>query len=99
MERLPIAVALVALALIGAGAVAQDAAPAPPPPGPGLTLINERCGFCHPVGQVFQLRRTPDAWAATVQQMAARGAELSPEEIGVITDYLAKNYAPPPAAK
>ncbi|MGK6319495.1 c-type cytochrome [Sphingomonas sp. DT-204] len=89
------------LPLIGARALSQQA-PAPaaaavPPPGPGLDLINERCGFCHSTGQVFQKRRTEAEWAATVQGMADRGAEVSPEEIKVITAYLAKNYAAAPA--
>lgn len=101
MRKLAIAVSLFAVPLIGAGAFAEDAAapaaasatPAAPPPGPGLDLINERCGFCHTIGQVFQKRRTPADWSATVQGMADRGAEVSPEEIKTITDYLAKNYA------
>ncbi|PZU59145.1 MAG: hypothetical protein DI547_07925 [Sphingobium sp.] len=95
------------LPLIGAGALAQQAAPAAgvattaaapgvPPPGPGLDLINERCGFCHTIGQVFQTRRSEADWAVTVQGMADRGAEVSPDEIRVITAYLAKNYAAPP---
>lgn len=90
------------LPVIGARALPQQA-PAPaaaaavPPPGPGLDLINERCGFCHSTAQVFQKRRTEAEWAATVQGMADRGAEVSPEEIKVITAYLVKNYAAVPA--
>ncbi|WP_373933365.1 hypothetical protein [Sphingobium sp. sgz301304] len=92
-----------ALPLGAAGAWAQQA-PAPtaaavtPPPGPGLDLINERCGFCHTTAQVFQTRRSETDWAATVQGMADRGAEVSPDEIKTITAYLAAHYAAGPGA-
>jgi hypothetical protein len=89
-----------ALGLAGARVLAADApaAPAAPPPGKGLDLINERCGFCHSTAQVFASRKTQPDWAATVQAMADRGAEVSPDEQKVIVDYLSKNYAAPPGA-
>jgi len=92
--------ALVPLAALGARALAADppAAAASPPPGPGLDLINQRCIFCHNTAQIFSQRKTPEAWAATIEQMANRGAEVSPEEIKVMADYLAKNYGAPAAA-
>ncbi|UIJ44163.1 hypothetical protein LZK98_13895 [Sphingomonas cannabina] len=103
MRTVGLIVMALTLPVIGARALSQQA-PAPaaaaaatPPPGPGLDLINERCGFCHSTAQVFQKRRTEAEWAATVQGMADRGAEVSPEEIKVITTYLAKNYAAAPA--
>lgn len=77
--------ALPALAL-QAGAPSTAA----PPPGPGLDLINQRCITCHPVSMIFSQHKTPDDWAATVQTMADRGAEVSPEETQVIAQYLAK---------
>jgi cytochrome c5 len=108
MSKPAIAVAMVALSLIAMRALAADppatsATPAAPPPGPGLDLINQRCGFCHSTAQVFTQHKSADAWAATVQAMADRGAEVSPDEMKVIVDYLSKNYpaapgAAPPAA-
>jgi mono/diheme cytochrome c family protein len=94
-----------ALALFCAGVArgAQTASPPPPPvatlpPGPALDLINERCSTCHTVGMISSKHKTADAWAATVQQMADRGAEISPEEMAVIVEYLAKNLPSAPAA-
>jgi hypothetical protein len=81
------------LGLLGARALAD--APPPPPPGPGLDLINQRCIFCHNTVQIFSQHKTPEAWSATVEQMANRGAEVSPEEMKTIVDYLAKNYGTP----
>jgi mono/diheme cytochrome c family protein len=97
VKRPVVFLAMGALSLIAAHAMAADPAP---PPGPGLDLINERCGFCHTTGQVFVQRKSATGWAATVQSMADRGAELSPEEAKTITDYLAAHYgAPAPAAQ
>src|SRR5205823_14992217 len=86
-----------------APSAAPASATAAPPAGAGLNLINERCGFCHSTAQIFSARKTPAEWAATVQSMADRGAEISPDEQQVIVAYLAKNFAsgssstPPPA--
>ena len=100
MRNFILAAAILAPVLaFGARAFAADT-PAPPP-GAGFDLINQRCVFCHNTVQIFSQRKTPEAWAATVEQMANRGAELSPEEMKTIEDYLAKNYgapAQPPAA-
>jgi hypothetical protein len=72
----------------------MGAVDAEPPPGAGLDLINERCVSCHPATQIFSApRKTPLEWSQTVKRMAARGAELSPEEAKTISDYLAENFA------
>jgi len=91
--------AVTSLAALGARAFAADSpATAGPPPGPGLDLINQRCIFCHNTAQIFSEHKSPEAWSATVEQMANRGAEVSPEEMKTIVDYLAKNYGAPAAA-
>lgn len=86
-------VILAPVIVFGARAFAADTPP--PPPGAGLDLINQRCVFCHNTVQIFSQHKTPEAWTATVEQMANRGAELSPEEMKTIEDYLAKNYGAP----
>lgn len=81
--------------------------PAPPqpaamPPGAGLDLINDRCGFCHSTGQVFEARKAPVDWSTTVQAMVDRGAELTPDEQKTVVGYLSANFAtgtPAPPAK
>lgn len=85
---------IAAAASIGASAVAQQKqSAATPPAGAGLDLINERCGSCHNTGQVFSVRQSASDWAATVQKMTDRGAELDPDEQKVVVDYLAANFA------
>jgi cytochrome c5 len=100
MSKFAASAAILALSLIGAHAFAQtqpQVQPAAPPPGPGFDLINQRCGFCHSTAQVFAQHKSGQEWAATVQAMADRGAEVSPDEVKVIADYLAKNYPAAPA--
>jgi hypothetical protein len=88
-------VAFIAAALPAARAAQAPTSPPPaPPPGPGLVLVNERCGFCHATTQATGVRKTRANWEAVVQSMVDRGAELTPEEQAVVTDYLATNNAP-----
>lgn len=68
-----------------------------PPPGPALVVIKERCSTCHTTASVFNQRRSADDWAATVQLMVDRGADLSPDDVSMVTDYLAANFGPEPA--
>ena len=91
LSKRAIVIAGVLASTVGA-AFAQS--PGTPPPGPGLALINERCAACHPVTQVYQARKSRADWTTTVQAMIDRGADLSPEEQGVVVDYLATNFAP-----
>ena len=73
---------------------AQQSAPADMPPGPGLELIQRSCVGCHDIYVVIQKRKTPAEWADTLGLMADRGAEVTPDEMKVIEDYLAHNFAP-----
>jgi len=94
MRAILLTAALLPLVALGARALAADAPPSPPP-GAGLDLINQRCAFCHNSAQIFSQHKSAAAWAATVDQMANRGAEVSPEEMKTIVDYLSKNYGAP----
>ena len=90
------------------GLEAQSAPPAPaapaaasatptPPPGPALNVINERCSACHSTATVFGQRRSGDDWAATVQLMVDRGADLTPDDMSMVVGYLTANFGPEPA--
>jgi hypothetical protein len=99
--------AFAVVATCGLEAQTAPAAPPPaaatpaPPPGPGLAIINAKCSVCHTTASVFSQHRTPDDWAATVQLMVDRGADLSPDETNVVIGYLAENFPAEtkPAAK
>jgi mono/diheme cytochrome c family protein len=67
-------------------------APAEPPAGPGLELIQRSCISCHDIYMITSKRKTPEQWAEVMDLMAARGAEVTPEEMQIIEEYLAKNF-------
>ena len=90
MGRLITLAAAIASLLCAAPALAQTQPPAKLPPGPGLVLVNSYCVSCHPVSMITTQRKKAADWASTVQKMADRGSEASPEELNVIIDYLAK---------
>lgn len=88
------------LVLLG-GRVLAQVADAPPPAGPGLSTIQERCAACHSTTTVFGQRRSPEDWAATVQVMVDRGAELSADDQSAVVGYLSEHYGinPTPPAR
>ncbi|MFL6547763.1 MAG: hypothetical protein ACJ8OJ_03665 [Povalibacter sp.] len=87
-----------ALTLFAVGAAAplfaQQAASGPtPPPGPGLEIIQRSCINCHDINMIISQRKTPDDWADTIGRMADRGAEVTPEEMELIQQYLSEHFA------
>lgn len=63
------------------------------PPGPGLELIQRSCIGCHDIYVITSRRKTPEQWATTVGLMADRGAEVTPDEMQVIEEYLSQNFS------
>jgi len=73
--------------------LAASTAVRPLPPGKGKNIVQRACSHCHALKVVTSKRATRDQWAALVDQMVSRGAELDDDEIDVVVDYLAKNFA------
>lgn len=65
----------------------------PLPPGKGRAIVQRRCSHCHALKVVTSKRATKDQWSALIDQMVSRGADLDDDEIDVVVDYLAKNFA------
>ena len=82
-----------AIALAGVG-VAQDVQL---PEGQGKDKLMAACTACHGLDQVTSQRRPSAQWASTVDQMIARGAQVTDEDYPVVVEYLSKNFAPPAA--
>lgn len=68
------------------------------PDGPERELVAARCVVCHDISVITTQRHNADDWRNTVQRMAAQGAQVSPEEIDQIIDYLSTylGLTPPP---
>jgi competence ComEA-like helix-hairpin-helix protein len=64
------------------------------PEAKGKDLYERICGSCHGTDVVFKTRTTKEKWKVTVDEMAARGAEGTDEQLDTIIDYLAKCFGP-----
>jgi hypothetical protein len=73
--------------------LAQQPAAADFPPGPGLELIERACISCHDIYMITSKRKTPDEWLMTLDVMATRGAEVTPDEMQIIGDYLTQHFS------
>ncbi len=63
-------------------------------PGTGAGLANGQCLVCHSVDYVTMQPASPRAfWAAEVKKMREKyGAQIPPDQLEALTDYLAQNY-------
>jgi hypothetical protein len=91
-------VALAVTMALAITALAQTKRPDPSiaklPPGAGRDAVIEFCaGACHPVDRIVNARKTPAEWKKTVLQMVSNGAQLFPEDIDTVTNYLVVNFA------
>jgi competence ComEA-like helix-hairpin-helix protein len=62
------------------------------PPGKGKAIVAKTCVNCHALKVVTSKRATREQWAALVDQMVSRGADLTDDEIDIVVSYLAKNF-------
>jgi mono/diheme cytochrome c family protein len=62
------------------------------PDGPGKAILLKVCTQCHSADPIAALHRTKDEWKDTLDAMKGYGAEATDEELGVILDYLVKNF-------
>jgi len=76
------------LLILTAGAYGQ----AKFPDGPGKDAVLKICGQCHAADVLIGVGKGREGWAATVDDMVAKGASGSDEEFQQIVDYLARNF-------
>jgi cytochrome c oxidase cbb3-type subunit 3 len=60
----------------------------------GMRLLQARCAVCHSLDLITQQRLNRARWEATVTKMVHWGAQLSPEEQHLLTEYLAGRFHP-----
>jgi hypothetical protein len=85
---------ILAASLLAATLTAQaqrriDPAAAKLPDGDGKIAVIELCaGACHPAARFVNIRQSPAQWHKTVMSMVARGAQLFPQDVDAVTNYL-----------
>ena len=72
-------------------AAGQDA-PGKLPEGKGKAEVEKICISCHEAGTVLGIRRTRIGWERNVDDMVARGAEGSDEELETVVAYLTRFF-------
>ena len=79
-----IALYLMAYAVIASGQQKQSTLP----DGPGKDGLTKVCSSCHELEVVTSARRTKNGWQQTIDDMIARGAEGSDEDMEAVLSYL-----------
>jgi competence protein ComEA len=64
------------------------------PPGEGQAIVQQKCAGCHALKVVTGKKASRQQWSTIVDQMIARGADISDDDIDTLLDYLAKNFGP-----
>lgn len=67
------------------------------PDGDGKAIATENCQVCHRLTNLTKAHKSLDDWRDTVQLMIDRGANVSPDQMDTLVQYLAKNFGPLPA--
>ena len=62
------------------------------PDGPGKEAVVKVCGGCHDPSTAAAVRLTRDGWQSTINDMVARGARGTDEELTAVFDYLAAHF-------
>lgn len=64
------------------------------PEGDGKAIATENCQACHKLTNLTKAHKNLDDWKDTVQTMIDRGANVPPEKVDILVQYLAKNFGP-----
>src|SRR5262245_1882082 len=64
------------------------------PDGEGKGLVLAAYTQCHSLNSTVRQRKTAAQWEHTVWDMVARGAQIRPAEIAIITRYLTQSFPP-----
>src|SRR5438876_12316458 len=63
------------------------------PDGPGKDILQSACTECHNLQMAVGTGYNREEWGLTLERMITAGANMKPDQIPVVTDYLLKNLA------
>ena len=92
---------LAAAALALSAAVAATAAVVPAfaqslPDGKGKEQVQMICTGCHDLSPITEGGFSKEDWNTVVQSMIQMGADIKPDQVVVLAEYLAMNFPPKP---
>ena len=73
--------------------LAQRVPPVPLPEDKGKAEFIHNCTACHRTEMVLAARKTPEDWRKSVDEMASRGTDGTPEDLDKVVFYLDKYFA------
>ena len=62
------------------------------PPGPGHDIAAAKCVSCHDATRLKSPGYSREGWQRVVSEMMHIGVTLTPEQVPVLTDYLARSF-------
>ncbi len=80
-------------ALLCALCISHAAAAQALPDGKGKAEFVDNCTACHRADMVTAVKKTPDGWRKSVDEMASRGTPGTKEDLDNVYLYLVKNYS------
>jgi virginiamycin B lyase len=67
------------------------------PDGEGKEIVQTACAACHSLGNITNAGHSVEEWKTTVAMMLNVGANVPPDKIETVTNYLVKNFPEKPA--
>lgn len=62
------------------------------PKGDGQEIVQSTCARCHGLNQIGRSGYAREGWTNVVAMMVNAGAQLSPDQIATVVNYLTKNF-------
>lgn len=92
--RHPLSNAPATASAASSGGNGTDLAAAGPDDAAVSNLVLQRCGTCHSINRLANRPQDANGWAQTVAQMQQMGAQVAPQEVPILVNYLATHYGP-----
>lgn len=95
MKKTILALLMAVLMLSAVGCGSEPAVTPEPAPTPGEAtgldgeaILNAKCGSCHSIDTVLAEENDAVGWAAVIDDMITRGAQLTDDEATALAEYL-----------
>ena len=67
------------------------------PDGEGKEVVQVACAACHSLSNITNTGHTPEDWKTTLSMMLNVGANVPPDKVDTVYNYLIKNFPEKPA--
>lgn len=67
------------------------------PDGEGKEVVQVACAACHSLSNITNTGHTPEDWKTTLSMMLNVGANVPPDKVDTVYNYLVKNFPEKPA--